>query len=91
MASGKEEEVAKDENEEKEQDNHEDDEWPELSINNKMPSTTTWQSSWSRVISDAEKARNKKDQVKNKVSNNNDDNISQIAVNMSMLTLKSKL
>jgi hypothetical protein len=83
--SRQEEEFAKDENEE--------DEWPELGTNNKMTSTTTWQSSWSQVISDAEKARSEKDQVKDQISSkhDNDDNMPQIVVDMSTLTLNSKL
>ncbi|CAB4405575.1 unnamed protein product [Rhizophagus irregularis] len=85
IISSKEEQVDEDE------DDHDDDEWPELGINNKMSSTTTWQSSWSQVISDAEKARNEKDQIKDQVSSkhDNDDNMSQISVDMSTLTLNT--
>ena len=72
--SGKEEEVAKDGNDEKEKNNSEEDGLP----------------SWSKIISDAEKARNKKDQISNK-RGNNDDDISQLAIDMSVMTLKSRL
>ncbi|GBB95330.1 hypothetical protein RclHR1_02510024 [Rhizophagus clarus] len=81
----------KEEDDKKEEDNHDDDEWPELGTNNKISSTTAWQSSWSQVISDAEKARNEKDQIKDQVSSkhDDDDNMSQIDVEMSTLTLNT--
>jgi len=65
----------------------EDDELPQPDINNKVSYATRRQPSWSQVISDAEKARNEKNQVSRKHDN---DDTSQIAVDMSMMTLNSK-
>ena|ERR1043166_2089072 len=81
----KEDDVVEDEND----NNYKDDEWPELNINNKMSCATKWQSSWSQIISNVEKARNEQDQVSSKYDNNDDDT-SQINVDISKMTLKSK-
>ena len=54
---------------------------------NNMSCTTKLQPSLSQII---ENARNEQDQVSSKRDNNNND-ISQIDVDMSMMTLKSKL
>ena len=55
-----------------------------------MSCATKWQPpSWSQIISNAEKTRNKQDEVSSK-RDNNDDDISQIDVDMSAMTLNSK-
>ncbi|CAI2163197.1 1820_t:CDS:2 [Funneliformis geosporum] len=60
-------------------------EMSQQNINKKVTYDTRRQPSWSQVISDAEKARNEKNQVSRK--RDNDEDVSQIAVDMSMMSL----
>ncbi|CAG8447031.1 4286_t:CDS:2 [Funneliformis caledonium] len=64
-----------------------EDELSQQEIKKKVTYDTRRQPSWSQVISDAEKARNEKSQVSRK--RDDDEGVSQIAVDMSMMTLNT--